>query len=218
MGETYSPERSTAIHEAGHAVLAYLLGRRFTEISVVPDEDNGNLGSVRHAPPGGDWLHPDIEPNGRVRNWLEREIMICLAGAETEAAWLRRITDAPDDWEDRVSTGASHDMENAMHFGFHMCDGSVPELEAYLEWLRQRVLRWTGRRLSEREVGHPKAVVRRIEDDDPRFWALVTALADAVQEAGTLTWRKARTVLRQADERCFDALLDQGRRRRDAPK
>ena len=73
----------------------------------------------------------------------------------------------------------------------------------HLEWLRQRALGRTGRPLAEGETGlrrNPKAV-RRVEDGDPRFWALVTVLADAVQEAGTLRWRKARDILRGVDQR-----------------
>jgi hypothetical protein len=38
--DAYSPERGTAIHEAGHAVMAYLLGRAFISISVVADDDS----------------------------------------------------------------------------------------------------------------------------------------------------------------------------------
>jgi ATP-dependent Zn protease len=49
---------STAIHEAGHAVMAYNLGVRFTEISVIPDEEQGSLGEISHARLPG-WLQPD---------------------------------------------------------------------------------------------------------------------------------------------------------------
>ena len=87
-------QRCIAIHEAGHAVMSYLLGVRITEISVVEDDDS--LGRIHHAPPGGDWLHPDIEVNTRIRNWLEVRIMICLAGSETQRAWYRRQPGAPD--------------------------------------------------------------------------------------------------------------------------
>ena len=62
----------------------------------------------------------------------------------------------------------------------------------------------TGRPLAEGEPDHRRhpGVVRRIEGGEhPRFWALVTVLADAVQEAGTLRWRKARDILRDADQR-----------------
>ena len=65
------------------------------------------------------------------------------------------------------------------------------------------MLGWTGRPLAKGEPDHRRhpGVVRRIEGGDPRFWALVTVLADAVQEAGTLRWRKARGILRDADQR-----------------
>ena len=195
--------RATAFHEAGHAVMAYLLGVAFTEISVTEDDDS--LGRVGHRPPGGDWLQPDIEVNARTRNWLEGRIMISLAGAETEAAWWKRQPDAPDDWEERVGIGAAHDRRLAIDFGDYVCGGPVPELEAYIEWLRQRVLGFTGRGPGfEVASFSPNALdfeVDRYRSGDPRFWALVEALADAVQEAGTLRWRKAREILRDADHR-----------------
>lgn len=137
--------------------------------------------------------------------------MVCLADSEAERAWCRRKPDAPDGWEDRVSAGAGQDFSAAADLGGYMTDGSVPELEAYLEWLRQRVLGWTGRQLSEGETGegasgdHP-AAVRRIVDGDPQFWALVGTLADAVQDAGTLNWRQARVVLDEAKERTLGTI------------
>jgi hypothetical protein len=82
-------------------------------------------------------------------------------------------------------------------------DGAVPELEAYIEWLRQCVLSYTGRG-ADHDPGEymkpvPPEIVRRIQFGDERFWALVTALADAVQAERTLKWRRARQVLRDAD-------------------
>jgi hypothetical protein len=90
----------------------------------------------------------------------------------------------------------------AIGFAEQFC-GGVPELEAYLEWLRQRVLGYTGRGASHDPGKYMQPVfpanARRIQFGDERFWALVTALADAVQAAGTLKWRRARQVLRGAD-------------------
>ena len=78
--------------------------------------------------------------------------MVCLADAETEAAWHRQQRDAPDDWEKRVRAGAQTDGGNAADLGDYTCEGSLPELEVYLEWLRQRALGWTGRPLAEGEA------------------------------------------------------------------
>lgn len=62
---------------------------------------------------------------------------------------------------------------------------------------------WTGRPFRRGEARHRQKpwAARRIKGGGPRFWALVTALADAVQDAGTLTWRKARDILLDADQR-----------------
>ncbi len=179
--------------------MAYLLGRAFTTISVEPDDDS--LGRVSHAAPGA-WFRPDIDASGRARRLIEHRVMILLAGAEAERAWLASLADVPNDWEELVTTGAAHDYSAAADLAGYAC-GSVPELEAYVEWLRQGVLGHTGRGAdhdpSEYMQPVDPVIARRIRFGDERFWVLVTALADAVQEAGTLTWRQAQTVLRDAD-------------------
>jgi hypothetical protein len=109
--ETYSAERSTAVHEAGHAVMAYLLRRAFVEISVV--EDGDSLGHVTSAPMG-EWFRPDIEMDARTRRLIEDRVMILLAGAETEAAWCARLADAPDDAQEQIELGARRDLHNAI--------------------------------------------------------------------------------------------------------
>lgn len=45
----------------------------------------------------------------------------------------------------------------------------------------------------------PAFVVQHARFGDERYWALVTALADAVLEAGTLSWPRAKAVLKAAD-------------------
>ena len=62
--------------------------------------------------------------------------------------------------------------------------------------------RWAGwdRPLAKGEPDHrldPRAG-RRIEGGDPRFWALVTVLADAVQEAWDAALAEARDILLDA--------------------
>jgi hypothetical protein len=196
--EHYSAQRATAVHEAGHAVMGYLLGIRFTQISVV--EEAGSLGRVAHKGPG-EWFRPDIEVDSRVRNQIEKRVMTLLAGAETERAWYGRLPDAPVGWHERVDAGARGDQQSITDLAYYIAEG--PELDAYLEWLRQRVLNFTGRG-AEFDVAryHPDAPafeVRHYIEGSERFWTLVTALADAVQEVGTLSWRRARQVLRTAD-------------------
>lgn len=64
---------ATAYHEAGHAVIALALGRSVQRVSIMP---------------GCGWLGRCEFQKGRVRpteDWLEREILIALAGAAAEA-------------------------------------------------------------------------------------------------------------------------------------
>jgi WhiB family redox-sensing transcriptional regulator len=114
--------RPVAIHEAGHAAMAYCLGRPFTEISVV--EDGDTLGHVATAPPGS-WFRPDIETSGRTRRYIEDRVMIALAGAETEAAWCRREGIEPPDDPDTAATADEH---SAVELASYQCGPDPAEL------------------------------------------------------------------------------------------
>jgi ATP-dependent Zn protease len=68
-----SDEKSTAYHEAGHAVLALLLERSVQYVSILPNREHLGIcefgkGTTR-----------------RSEDWLEREILIALAGIAAEA-------------------------------------------------------------------------------------------------------------------------------------
>jgi len=197
---TYSPERSTAIHEAGHAVMAYLLARPFITISVA--EDATSYGRVVHHFPGK-WFRPDIRINARTRAMIEDRVMICLAGAETEEAWWSRQAGVPEGWRERLRDGVRTDKLAAVDMAIYMCGDSAPEVDAYVEWLRQRVLGFTGRGLDFDVAAFyrdpPPSVVLQYREGSDRFWPLVLALAEAVLSAGTLSWTQARDILREAD-------------------
>jgi ATP-dependent Zn protease len=64
---------ATAYHEAGHAVLAFLLGRPVQCVSILPDRDH--LGVCEF----GKGVYRPSE------DWLEREILIALGGIAAEA-------------------------------------------------------------------------------------------------------------------------------------
>lgn len=123
----YSPERATAIHEACDAVMAYLLGRPFTEISIVGDGETN--GRVRHRLPGH-WFRPDIEINARTRTMIEDRVIILLAGGEAEAAWCSWRPDAPEGWRELVDQGAGNDVEAAVNIADRMGGESPPETGA----------------------------------------------------------------------------------------
>ena len=180
--EIWTQRRSTAIHEAGHAVAAYLLGRAFVSISIA--STSTTLGAVHHRA-FGEWFRPDVDAGPRTRRVAEERIMIFLAGMETERAWLRGLLDLPRDVDDRVLAGARHDEECAAELAGYLC-GSAEEATAYLAWLRQRVLNWTG----------------RSQDVRPRvFWHLVDALADSLGREEQLSWMRAKLILHESDPR-----------------
>jgi hypothetical protein len=80
----------TAVHEAGHAVVAVWLGVPVVSVDVVPSDEDGTVGhTVCAALPAyvGDWYrdghHRPVPP--RVLDRLERELMIHLAGDMAQA-------------------------------------------------------------------------------------------------------------------------------------
>jgi ATP-dependent Zn protease len=70
---SHAVDQTTAYHEAGHAVLALILGRPVQRVSIVPDRDH--LGICEF----GKGVHRPSE------DLLEREILIALGGIAAEA-------------------------------------------------------------------------------------------------------------------------------------
>jgi hypothetical protein len=116
--------RATAYHEAGHAVAAYMAGRRFTQVSVVPDDwslGRCTFASLRLYPLNGDGDH-----RGRAR--IEREIMIFCGGSVAEALHMRRS----HSWR-----WAKYDLIRALELA-EWVTHSREEANAYTSWLLKR--------------------------------------------------------------------------------
>jgi ATP-dependent Zn protease len=79
--------RGTAHHEAGHAVVSFVLGRAVRGISIIGDRET--LGRTSHWPVGS-WFRPDVELDRRHRQFIERDIIILLAGVEAERKYRGR--------------------------------------------------------------------------------------------------------------------------------
>jgi ATP-dependent Zn protease len=71
--EPSSDDHATAYHEAGHAVVALILGRPVQCVSILPDREH--LGTCEF----GKGVYRPSE------DWLEREILIALGGIAAEA-------------------------------------------------------------------------------------------------------------------------------------
>ena len=111
----------TAFHEAGHAVVAHVLGRGIVRITINAGEDfYGQVLNTRFS----DSFRPDVETSGHTRSFIEREVKICFAGNAAESARLGR----------EVRGGAHHDFASAVDLLSHLT-GSNEEIEAYANWL-----------------------------------------------------------------------------------
>jgi hypothetical protein len=110
--------RATAYHEAGHAVMSVEL--RLVVASVNLHRDEHQLGVCR----GGGALPQEEDfhmPNGKTRRWVEREIMVLLAGSEAEAMFTGR----------KNHLGARSDLHSAVDLASTVCN-TVDEVQAYL--------------------------------------------------------------------------------------
>lgn len=73
--------RNIAYHEAGHAVAACFVGKRFTAVTIVPREKT--LGACRTTP----WssFHPDLKIDRRTISRLKIDTFVSLAGPVAES-------------------------------------------------------------------------------------------------------------------------------------
>jgi ATP-dependent Zn protease len=123
---TQPPDEATAYHEAGHAVAALALGRPVDRVSVRADAER--LGAC--------WFgKPVFRPS---EDWLEREMLIALAGLAAEA--LRTGDYAWDgaDRDYRYAYGLALDRTGAAR----QADRLVRRVLAKVEHLLSREVNW----------------------------------------------------------------------------
>lgn len=117
---TTKPELKTAYYEAGHAVMSYVLRRRFTSVSIVPGDDYfGKMDT-----PDSNLFDIPYEIPARIRKRIEADIMIQFAGAAAEEIYSGRHS----------GKGASGDNFGAVHYAEFLVS-SDDELEPYIGWL-----------------------------------------------------------------------------------
>jgi ATP-dependent Zn protease len=112
--------RALAHHEAGHAVMAFRLGRGATKVSIIKDEVS--LG--RLIPTKLTSFHPDIETDRRTRWRVEQSIRIYLAGPIAEEIYTGKTN----------IVGASSDNGSAADLALSWC-GPEDVASAFLRWL-----------------------------------------------------------------------------------
>src|SRR5664280_396274 len=151
---------------AGHAVAAWRQDLEFTTISIVPDDYTLGRVAMGALPYG---FAPDIEITLEDRDLIERKAVVSLAGDAAERHYLEQAGARVDDV--LLADQAAHDFASAANITSYLC-GRGNEHNAYLEYLvvRARVL---------------------VEAN----WHVIEALADAVTEAGSLTWQQAEPIV-----------------------
>jgi len=196
----------TALHEAGHAVAAEILGRPVRFASIVPLDDD--VGRVENYPRRnfGERLEEagyacawGAFIDGRTRRAVEVDIMIFLAGGFTEMSAFgledHEVGMGPEKLESAVAEawatkygGAAADYETMIvggdyHAAFELADkvsGGNEEGAAYLEWLVRRtenLLRMPGFKARVEAVAHALLERETLAGDEVREAMTMTAVA-----------------------------------------
>jgi len=113
----------TAYHEAGHAVLAHMVGLRVLGVSIERDGDSFGRTFYTHEPP----RIVSGERANTVYRRVEAYVVCYLGGIEAETRFAGR----------RDRNGASADMQEAMQAAARLVL-SEEELDACLRWLTVR--------------------------------------------------------------------------------
>ncbi len=168
------PLTCIAFHEAGHAALHILLGRRFRYVTIVPDPEQGTLGHVRGytSPPR---FRPDIEVTVRGERYLRDVIMGLLAGELADQRHCGRtgsgsVTVEVAPYGTVIVDGDEH---HAVDLASYVTDEDDDELEHYLAWLNAKT----------------KNLLAR-----PEVWAGVESLANALLDRHRLKYAEASDV------------------------
>ena len=142
--DSQQTEESIAYHEAGHAVVSYLLRRRIRHVSTISEGDT--LGHVSHGKGINNFM-PDCDTSQRTTKECKREVMILFAGNIAECLLSNK---------DSLSVGSENDNDKAMSYLNYLC-GREAELQPYIDDLHDCTKRklqqyWTAVEALTREL------------------------------------------------------------------
>jgi hypothetical protein len=117
-----SQVEDTAYHEAGHAVIAYLLGYKPQSVTIVPTLDTAGHLVIHGDPLNGFQLDIDHSDEARLR--VESAITICFAGP------IAQKRHNPRSWR---KVHGQWDYDTIAELGLRVC-GSSEQATAFIRW------------------------------------------------------------------------------------
>jgi hypothetical protein len=205
MATRWTRKREIAVHEAGHAVIAYLLSRPFLYVTTVPTAEmrRRNLdGVVTFA---GGWMPPVEMMTGRARQLVEQIVLVLHAGRHTQELWYERIDGGPPFPDFALRKGALQDHQTAVSLVTRMLAG---------EWVGD----YASNKAKEAYTAAHFQAANLVASVEPSLyelvamggedcWRLVDDLTDALVERPRLSWIEVRRVLRRVSRHCNTAVL-----------
>lgn len=192
--------QSTAYHEAGHAVVAWLCDHDLGEVTICPDRHRGTLGNVQHNEEGSNELFEidEIEPYAdapggfvvRTGDQAGRH----LTADERHWFELRERLSGQDIDEQHVMIAAAGEAAERRY-----SPESVEPEQSQDDWksVFQSLERLTEKRGTLMEETRAKMIARATSLlDDPLVWRMVEAIANALLAKETLTPKEVRPEIR----------------------
>lgn len=172
----------TAYHEAGHAVMTYLVGENISRASII-----GTTSGV-----GGAVFGEDRESVFLTKDGIKGKIKICFAGRASENIKFGDVT-----------TGASKDITQATRYMLNYVQRFGFDEDFGL--LDSNVLQNYGFQCGEEQTKHLSDMSKRLYDDTlsqlSKAYPLVEALAEALLEEETLSGDAVVAILKKTEEK-----------------
>jgi len=159
----------SAYHEAGHAVMAYLLRQRFCSITIDPEKLDENIGGLIRLVHSRKQLKTIKFGGLGAQALVEKQIKLTLGGEVACGLFVGR-----KNWK-----LAEDDIQACLSLVYRLYDDDE-EAFAYLNWLLLSV---------------------RNELNLPDNWGCVCAVAEALMKQKTISYRKAREIIRTAQDK-----------------
>ncbi len=140
-------KRTTAIHEAGHAIVAALVEEAdpIHKVTIIP----------RGMSLGSTWQLPEEDQHNYSKTQLTSQLAILMGGRAAEDEYLKQFT-----------TGASNDIDRAMELATRMvCEWGMSEIMGPQKFGNEAVNPFLGKQLSGRTKDYSEDTAQKIDSE-----------------------------------------------------